>query len=313
MAFFSNDYPARMPFFERIGKELRFRKLVRVSCPATWANRNLSWFTLIGPASAPASWPTRHALGWAVTNRRGHRRPLFRRYQVRPDSWRSTTAPRSGRPRPGFWKRPLPGHQQVHPRPPPPRRLRLRRQRPSKDPQRTDARKNPRANAVHDGREIEGPLAAAEVQPGKVYQRIIDNRTESGPLRRPARGGHQWSRCPWSTGSGKSGEVRYTNENGGSRFWQHRRKTVPFPRRKMVQNRIDFRPKMRADFAELDILRDRQDGRIYCVDLKPHALWTSPRVCQKGKKAQANHAHSARFNTMTLLASAYTHTQKWRC
>ena len=30
MGFFSNDYPDRMPFLERMGKEMRFRK---ASCP----------------------------------------------------------------------------------------------------------------------------------------------------------------------------------------------------------------------------------------------------------------------------------------
>ena len=31
MAFFSNDYPERMPLLERIGKEWRFRKAVKAS------------------------------------------------------------------------------------------------------------------------------------------------------------------------------------------------------------------------------------------------------------------------------------------
>ena len=31
MAFFSNDYPDRMPLLERFGKEWRFRKAVRGS------------------------------------------------------------------------------------------------------------------------------------------------------------------------------------------------------------------------------------------------------------------------------------------
>ena len=45
-------------------------------------------------------------------------------------------------------------------------------------------------NAVHDGREIQGPLSQDQLQPGKVYQRIIDNCTERRPLRRPPRGHH---------------------------------------------------------------------------------------------------------------------------
>jgi len=32
---------------------------------------------------------------------------------------------------------------------------------------------------------------------------------------------------------------------------------------------VSLSAKMCAEFAELDVLRDRQDGRIYCVDLNP--------------------------------------------
>ena len=35
MGFFSNDYPDRMPFLERIGKEMRFRKAGRQSARET--------------------------------------------------------------------------------------------------------------------------------------------------------------------------------------------------------------------------------------------------------------------------------------
>ena len=137
-------------------------------------------------------------------------------------------------------------------------------------------------NAVHDGREIEGPLAAAEVQPGKVYQRIINNRTESGlfeDLRVVVINGQ----VPVVYRKRKSGEVRYTNETVEVDLAASP-KTV-LSEEEMVQI-ASISTKMRADFAELDILRDRQDGRIYCVDLNP-TPYGPPAGLSKGQKAQA--------------------------
>ena len=175
MAFFSNDYPARMPFFERIGKELRFRKLVRVSAQ----QHGQPQFVLVYP-----DWPSKRAsimayataLGYAVTNRED----TADRYrgQVRIQlAFDDRTEKRQAQP--GFWnghcldisKSTLDRHHHdvfgygvnVHPR-----------------THSGPMLEKSEGNAVHDGREIEGPLAAAEVQPGKVYQRIINNRTESG-------------------------------------------------------------------------------------------------------------------------------------
>ena len=68
MAFFSNDYPDRMPLLERIGKELRFRKAVKASREA----HGQPQFVLVHP-----DWPSKRAsimayadaLKWVVTNR----------------------------------------------------------------------------------------------------------------------------------------------------------------------------------------------------------------------------------------------------
>ena len=67
MAFFSNDYPDRMPLVERIGKELRFRKAVKAS-----NHIRVAQFVLVHP-----DWPSKRAsimayadaLQWVVTNR----------------------------------------------------------------------------------------------------------------------------------------------------------------------------------------------------------------------------------------------------
>ena len=66
MGFFSNDYPERMPFLERIGKEWRFRKAVK----ASRQEHGRPQFVLVHP-----DWPSKRAsimayadaLGWAGT------------------------------------------------------------------------------------------------------------------------------------------------------------------------------------------------------------------------------------------------------
>ena len=277
MAFFSNDYPARMPFFECIGKELRFRKLVRVSAQ----QHGQPQFVLVYP-----DWPSKRAsimayataLGYAVTNRED----TADRYrgQVRIQlAFDDRTEKRQAQP--GFWnghcldisKSTLDRHHHdvfgygvnVHPR-----------------THSGPMLEKSEGNAVHDGREIEGPLAAAEVQPGKVYQRIIDNRTESGlfeDLRVVVINGQ----VPVVYRKRKSGEVRYTNETVEVDLAASP-KTV-LSEEEMVQI-ASSSTKIRADFADLDILRDRQDGRIYCVDLNP-TPYGPPAGLSKGQKAQA--------------------------
>ena len=277
MAFFSNDYPARMPFFERIGKELRFRKLVRVSAQ----QHGQPQFVLVYP-----DWPSKRAsimayataLGYAVTNRED----TADRYrgQVRIQlAFDDRTEKRQAQP--GFWnghcldisKSTLDRHHHdvfgygvnVHPR-----------------THSGPMLEKSEGNAVHDGREIEGPLAAAEVQPGKVYQRIINNRTESGlfeDLRVVVINGQ----VPVVYRKRKSGEVRYTNETVEVDLAASP-KTV-LSEEEMVQI-ASISTKMCADFAELDVLRDRQDGRIYCVDLNP-TPYGPPAGLSKGQKAQA--------------------------
>ena len=277
MGFFSNDYPDRMPMLERIGKERRFRKAVKASKQQHGQPR----FVLVHP-----DWPSKRAsimayadaLGWALTNR-PDTPALFNGTTVLKLAFDDRTEKRQAQP--GFWnghcldisKSTLDRHHHdvfgygvnVHPR-----------------THSGPMLEKSEGNAVHDGREIEGPLAAAEVQPGRVYQRIIDNRTESGlfeDLRVVVINGQ----VPVVYRKRKSGEVRYTNETVEVDLAASP-KTV-LSEEEMVQI-ASISTKMRADFAELDILRDRQDGRIYCVDLNP-TPYGPPAGLSKGQKAQA--------------------------
>ena len=260
MAFFSNDYPDRMPFLERIGKERRFRKAVKASKQQHGQSR----FILVHP-----DWPSKRAsimtyadaLGWAVTNR-PDTPALFEGNTVLKLAFDDRTEKREAQP--GFWnshcldisKSTLDRHHQdvfgygVNVDPTTHSGLMLEKSE---------------GNAVHDGREIEGPLSPDHLEAGKVYQRIIDNRTESGlfeDLRVVVINGQ----VPVVYRKRKSGEVRYTNETAEVDLAESPKN---FFSEAELDQIVSLSAKMCAEFAELDVLRDRQDGRIYCVDLNP--------------------------------------------
>ncbi|MFM7813492.1 MAG: hypothetical protein ACKO66_03130 [Flavobacteriales bacterium] len=115
-------------------------------------------------------------------------------------------------------------------------------------------------NAVHDGRYVICPLE--DVQPGDVYQRVIDNSISEFEV--------MDYRVPVIAGTPvlvyrkfKKMELRFTNEVVRSElavladvFTQEELKMIS-----------EFTRAMGADFCELDILRDHHDGRIYIIDL----------------------------------------------
>lgn len=260
MGFFSNDYPKRMPFLERVGKEMRFRKAVRGSAQI----HGQPQFVLVHP-----DWPSKRAsimayadaLGWAVTNRK--ETPARFKGAVRIQlAFDDRTEKRQAQP--GMWngqcldisKSTLDRHHRA-----------VFGYGLAVDP---TAHAGPmleksEGNAVHDGREIQGPLDPSQVHPGKVYQRILDNRTEQG-LYEDLRVVVIDGQLPVVYRKRKSQDVRYTNETAEVDL-------ATSPKTVLSDAEIDqilsLSVKMRAEFAELDVLRDRQDGRIYGVDLNP--------------------------------------------
>jgi hypothetical protein len=115
------------------------------------------------------------------------------------------------------------------------------------------------ANGRHDGRIIECPVTA--LAPGRTYQRIIDN-TYDGREFIDIRTSIVGERIPFVYLKRRTRELRFTNEN-------HRVDLVE-PDTVLSheeQGRIlAFARAMRLDFGGLDVLRDRDDGRIYIVD-----------------------------------------------
>ena len=260
MAFFSNDYPDRMPLLERIGKELRLRKAVK----ASKEEHGQPQFVLVHP-----DWPSKRAsimayadaLKWVVTNR-PETPTQFNGATVLKLAFDDRTEKRQAQP--GFWnghcldisKSTLDRHHHE-----------VFGYGLNVDPTK---HKGPmleksEGNAVHDGREVASPLSRSEVQEGKVYQRIIDNRTEDG-LFEDLRVVVIRGEVPVVYRKRKSGEVRYTNETAEVDLAESPESVFP---ESEIDQIASLSARMCAEFAELDILRDRQDGRIYCVDLNP--------------------------------------------
>ena len=260
MGFFSNDYPDLMPFLERVGKELRFRKAVK----ASKREHGQPQFILVHP-----DWPSKRAsimayadaLGWVVTNRKetsvrlsGHLRTQLafddrtEKRQAQPGMWNGhcldiskSTLDRHHRDVFGYG---LAVDPTMH---------------------TGSVLEKSEGNAVHDGREIQAPIAQGQVTPGKVYQRIIDNRTESG-LFEDLRVVVIQGEVPLVYLKRKSQDVRYTNDIAEVDLAESPKNVLSDAE---IAQIASLTVKMRAEFAELDVLRDRQDGRIYCVDLNP--------------------------------------------
>ena len=115
------------------------------------------------------------------------------------------------------------------------------------------------ANGKHDGRIIECPIA--HPRSDRVYQRLIDNSfdgREHIDIRTPVVGG----RIPFVYLKRRMPDLRFSNEN-------HRVDLIDADAMlsKREQSQIlAFAEAMQLDFGGLDVLRDRDDGRIYIVD-----------------------------------------------
>lgn len=123
-------------------------------------------------------------------------------------------------------------------------------------------------NALHDGREIMGPIASP--RPQKVYQRIIDNRDSSGQIV-DLRCVFVDGRMPATYKKFKADDARYTNETTAASL--HKTEDV-FSTTEQSQI-ADLMRKMDVDIAELDILRDAESGQIFIVDVNP-TPWGPP-------------------------------------
>ena len=116
-------------------------------------------------------------------------------------------------------------------------------------------------NATHDGEVITCPIPAEDVVPGFVYQKAIDNRRDD------AEGFYEY-RVPVFSDSIPSVYVKYRPAD--AQFKEFDGAEVVTPESVLSQEErtsiLAFAKALRLEYGELDVLRDRGDGRIYIVD-----------------------------------------------
>jgi hypothetical protein len=130
-------------------------------------------------------------------------------------------------------------------------------------------------NGTHDGEVITCPLPRSSIEDEKVYQKLIDTRTEDGLFV-----DYRVAVCGRLIPL-----VLLTYRPSSDRFKEtHHWETAPiedvFTESERAQLR-DFVDAMHLDYAELDVLRDREDGRIYVVDAN-----TTPSTTAVGEEAR---------------------------
>jgi hypothetical protein len=143
-------------------------------------------------------------------------------------------------------------------------------------------------NAAHDGRVVQGPLERVS---GRSYQRLVDNEIEGGlveDLRTCTVNGEPVlvfrKRRPLSR--------RFANENV-SVDWV-RPETVFTPAEIDLIRR--FAREIKLDWGGVDVLRNRQDGRIYIVDANKTDMGP-PVALPLGQKLRATRLLARAFGT----------------
>ena len=115
-------------------------------------------------------------------------------------------------------------------------------------------------NGKHDGRAVTCPIKSP--RKGLVYQRLIDNSfdgQEHVDIRTPVVGG----RIPFVMLKRRHKDLRFTNEN----YRVDLVETDTMLSKREQEQIAAFTKAMSLDFGGLDVLRDRNDGRIYVVDV----------------------------------------------
>lgn len=114
-------------------------------------------------------------------------------------------------------------------------------------------------NAQHDGQVIQCPVKA--LKPGMVYQKLINNSVAGGfveDIRVPIIG----NRIPFAYLKYRPRETRFSNQNSRVELRETRQILTDIE----MNLALLFARRMGLDYGELDMLRDREDGRIYIVD-----------------------------------------------
>jgi hypothetical protein len=152
-------------------------------------------------------------------------------------------------------------------------------------------------NAQHDGRIIRCPVRI--VRRASVYQRLINNVANgfAEDLRTPVVGGE----IPFVYVIQRTLTSRF-----GSAVHERLARTRDVLSRREILNIRRFSTAMGLDYAELDVLRDADDGRIVIVDANP-TPW-GPTAIDPGERELAYSRLAASFERLARSAPSLTGT-----
>lgn len=116
-------------------------------------------------------------------------------------------------------------------------------------------------NCAHDGEIVRCPLSPEALEPGFVYEKVIDIQTSDGHFKD--------HRVPVYGGQIPLVYLKYRPPHDRYKSVSHseiKRPSEVFSAGE-IEKILQFASQMGVDFAELDVLRDNGDGRIYIVDV----------------------------------------------
>jgi len=151
-------------------------------------------------------------------------------------------------------------------------------------------------NALHDGRVIEAPVARPD--PSKVYQLVIDNQHDARlvkDLRVPVFLGE----IPFVFVKYREIGERFKNTTVRTKLAETAEVFSSEERAKLAA----FCARVKLEFGELDVLRDRRSGRIYVVDVN-NTPQSPPANCSRADHARAVRALAAAFERAFLARAA---------
>ena len=147
-------------------------------------------------------------------------------------------------------------------------------------------------NAVHDGREVVGPVDAPAQ--GKVYQIIVNNRSSDGravDLRLVFIRGQ----FPAVYLKYKPEDARYTNLTTSVELGSVQALFTPSE----LDSVSALMAALHVDYAELDVLRDADSGRMYVVDVNP-TPWGPPAGLPAAASSEAVSAMAAALQSAAV-------------
>lgn len=146
-------------------------------------------------------------------------------------------------------------------------------------------------NATHDGEVVMCPLPPEAVKTGSVYQKLIDSRFDGSrpeDLRMVYVGGE----TPVVFRKFKLPEKRFSTDYDHVDVWSA---DQAYSKEEQTQL-IKFCEAMGLDFGAVDVMRDKQDGRIYVVDVNKTCM---PVLCLRQKEQR--HAFRLISDALTRL------------